>query len=67
MSNHPRRSMVKDWPKYLKEYRVKYRLTQKKLADILQVSCRNVENWEEGIYNPPAYLKKALDECAKSL
>ncbi len=60
MTNHPRRTVVKNWPKYLKEYRSKNNLTQKQLADALQVSLRLIENWEEGINKPPAYLKKAL-------
>lgn len=60
MSNHPRRNIIKNWPKYLKEFRVKHDLTQKSLADGLQISCRLVENWEEAINKPPAYLRKAL-------
>jgi len=60
--NHPRRSIIKDWPRYLKEYRTRHHLTQKALADKLQVSVRVVENWELGRNKPAAYLKKALTE-----
>lgn len=62
MANHPRRSIIKNWPKYLKEYRARNHLTQSALADALQVSRRLVENWESGINKPPAYLKKALEQ-----
>lgn len=60
MANHPNRSRVKDWPKFLKEFRASRGMTQKQLADALQVSTRAVESWEMGINNPPQYLKKAL-------
>lgn len=60
MKNHPNRNKIKNWPKYLKAYRASNNLTQKQLADKLQISLRNVENWESGISKPPAYLKKAL-------
>lgn len=60
MSNHPRRSIVKNWPKYLKAFRVKHKLTQRQLADKLQISCRVVENWEGGQNTPAAILKLAL-------
>ena len=67
MANHPRRSIIKDWPEYLKAFRKKYHLTQKQLADKLQVSCRVVENWEAGQNKPAAYLKKALKELSCEL
>lgn len=60
MVNHPNRNKIKNWPRYLKEFRASNNLTQKQLADRLQTSLRNVENWEAGLYSPPAYLKKAL-------
>lgn len=60
--NHPRRSIIKDWKKYLLEYRIRHNLTQKELADKLQISVRVVENWELGRNKPPAYLKKALTQ-----
>lgn len=58
--NHPRRSIVKDWPKYLKSYRAKKNITQAELADSLMISKRAVENWEGGINTPPPYLKLIL-------
>lgn len=60
MSNHPNRSKINNWPKYLKAFRKEYNLTQKRLADRLQISSRTVENWEMGINPPPPYLEKAL-------
>lgn len=62
MANHPRRNIIKNWPKFLREYRAKNMLTQKMLADHLQVSHRLVENWEAGTNKPPAYLRKALEQ-----
>ena len=60
MANHPRRSIIKDCPKYLKDFRRKHKLSQKSLADKLQISVRVVENWEAGINKPAAFLKRAL-------
>lgn len=70
MSNHPRRNIIKNWPKYLKEFRAKYHLTQNELADRLQISGQLVRAWEQAVNRPPAYLKKALqvleaDICGK--
>lgn len=60
MANHPRRSIIKNWPEYLKQYRKTNKLTQKNLADKLQISIRTIENWEAGINKPAPYLKRAL-------
>jgi DNA-binding transcriptional regulator YiaG len=60
MKNHPNRSKVNDWPKFLKEFRASRGMTQRQLANALQTSLRNIENWESGLANPPQYLKKAL-------
>jgi transcriptional regulator with XRE-family HTH domain len=60
MGNHPNRNKVTDWPEFLKGFRASHSLTQKDLADKLQISARNVENWESGFSKPPAYLKRAL-------
>lgn len=65
MTNHPNRNKVKNWPEYLKSFRKKHELTQKKLADLLQISQRNIENWEMGISKPHAYLKKAMESLFK--
>lgn len=62
MVNHPNRNKIRDWPKFLKEFRSVKDLSQSELADLLQISKRNVENWEEGVSVPPAYLKKALEK-----
>lgn len=65
MLNHPNRNKVHDWPEYLCQFRKRLCLTQSELAGHLQVSKRNVENWEEGISVPPAYLKKALNDIER--
>jgi len=67
MKNHPNRTKVRDWPRYLKEYRDRHGLTQIELANLLQVSARNVQNWEEGLATPPAYLKRALESICESI
>lgn len=67
MINHPRRSMVKDWPKYLKEYRAQHGLTQTQLADFLQISLRKLHDWEAGTDIPAPYLKSALRDIEKKL
>jgi DNA-binding transcriptional regulator YiaG len=65
MKNHPNRNKIKDWPKHLKAFRAKHKLTQKQLANALQISLRNIENWEADFSKPPAYLRKALDQIAR--
>lgn len=65
MTNHPNRSKIKDWPEHLKAFRASHGLTQVKLADLLQVSKRAVEEWEAGNNNPAPYLKAALKDIAK--
>ncbi len=67
MTNHPNRNKVRDWPKLLKEFRRDHGLSQSDLADRLQISKRNVENWEEGTNVPPSYLKKALNDIENDL
>lgn len=66
-SNHPNRSKIANWPKFLKDFRARHKMTQKQLANMLQISLRNIENWEIGISNPPAYLKKALTQLATDI
>lgn len=58
MGNHPRRNIVHDWPEFLKKFRANHNLTQKNLADRLQISYRTLENWEAGINIPAPYLKR---------
>jgi DNA-binding transcriptional regulator YiaG len=67
MKNHPNRNKIRDWPNYLKQFRIKHGLTQKLLANKLQISLRNLENWEQGESIPPAYLKKALNDIESDL
>lgn len=68
MPNHPRRKK-RNWPKILKDFRTKHNWTQKDLADQLKTTLKRIENWEQGIYEPPAFLEKALqkldEECEK--
>lgn len=60
--SHPNRSKIRDWPAYLLAFRASHNLTQAKLADALMISKRNVENWEAGLREPPAFLKLALEQ-----
>lgn len=60
MTNHPNRQKVRDWPKFLKEFRARHGFTQKSLADKLMISYRVLENWEQGNSTPPPYLSSAL-------
>lgn len=59
---HPNRSKVRDWPAYLLAFRAKNHLTQAELANALMISKRNIENWEAGLREPPAFLKLALEK-----
>lgn len=65
--NHPNRSKVKNWPEYLRAFRERHDLSQAKLADLLQISKRAVEDWEQGINNPPPYLRGALKDITVKL
>ncbi len=67
MGNHPRRSLVHDWPKFLKKFRANHELTQKQLSDLLQIPCRTLENWECGVNTPAPYLKTALKALENTL
>lgn len=67
MTSHPRRSMIKNWSSYLKSYRKKYSLTQKSLANRLQISFRLVENWEGDINTPPPFLRRALRDLQREI
>lgn len=63
--SHPNRNKVHDWPEFIKRFRADHGLSQKELANKLQISLRNIENWEGGLSHPPAYLKKALQSIIK--
>lgn len=67
MTNHPNRSNIKNWPEFLREFRLVNLLSQAELADNLQISKRAVEAWEQGINIPPPYLKGALEEMKRRL
>lgn len=67
MTNHPNLNKIRNWPLYLVKFRTEHYMTQEKLADLLQISKRNVENWEQGESIPPAYLKSALDNISRKL
>lgn len=64
MGNHPNRNRVNDWPEYLRKFRASHHLTQKQLADKLQIPARVVELWESGISTPAPYLKRALKDLS---
>lgn len=64
---HPNRSKVRDWPVYLASFRVQHNLSQAGLADALQISKRTVEAWEAGRFEPPPYLRLALERVAEKL
>jgi transcriptional regulator with XRE-family HTH domain len=65
--SHPNRSKIMNWPEFLREFRASHNLSQKKLADLLQISARNIENWEAGFNIPPPYLRKALNDISKKI
>jgi ribosome-binding protein aMBF1 (putative translation factor) len=67
MTNHPHRSLVKDWPSYLKRFRDRHGLTQQELADKLPTSVRRIEAFEQGESVPPQYLKRALRDLERQL
>ena len=67
MTNHPSRGRVKDWPTYLKAFRSRHGLTQRRLADLLPTMLRNVENWEAKDSRPPDFLKAALHDVKRRL
>lgn len=63
MTNHKNRGRVQrgDWPEYLRHFRRAHgNITQKRLADELEISLRCVEQWETAQRLPPPFLKKAL-------
>lgn len=60
MGNHPNRNKVKDWPAYLIKIRTQNNLTQKELADYLQIPLSKFVCYENGLLTPEPYLKKAL-------
>ena len=56
------------WPRILRAFRKKHKLTQKRLAELLPTtSKRNLQDWEQGIHMPPRYLKRALRDLEREL
>lgn len=44
----------------IKDIRNKCKMTQSEFADELQIPKRCIENWEQGIREPPIYLVKLI-------
>jgi DNA-binding XRE family transcriptional regulator len=44
----------------IKEARVNAGLTQDRMATLLQIPKRTIENWETGTRKPPAYFEKLI-------
>lgn len=65
--SHPNRSRIKNWPEHLRAFRKSHKISQKKLADLLEIAASKVEKWENGIDKPPPYLKKALLKIEQDL
>jgi DNA-binding transcriptional regulator YiaG len=56
------------WPRIIRQFRKRHKLTQKQLASLLPTtSKRNVQDWEQGCHKPPAFLKRALRDLARQL
>jgi transcriptional regulator with XRE-family HTH domain len=52
----------------VRQFRERYRLTQRRLADLLGVDPMTVSAWERGTRNPPAMLLElALAELGRRL
>lgn len=49
----------------IKEIRNKCKMTQSEFADELQIPKRCIENWEQGIREPPIYLVKLINYYAE--
>lgn len=65
--NHPNRGQVRDWPAYIKLFRVRHDLSQIKLAEHLRVDETTVQRWESGESTPKPYLKRALRDLSREL
>lgn len=59
----PTRSFVVT-PKSIKETRQKYNLTQQEFAQVLDVSLRTLQNWEQGRREPEGPAKVLLKVAA---
>jgi DNA-binding transcriptional regulator YiaG len=56
------------WPRIIRTFRKKHRLTQQRLADLLPLaSKRNVQDWEQGVHRPPLFLTRALRDLSREI
>lgn len=55
------------WQSKIKTARMATGLSQIKLANLLQIPRRNIENWESGINEPPAWVQTLLLEKLETL
>lgn len=46
----------------IKQARIKARLTQRQVSDILSIPLRTIENWESGKSTPPPYVETLVAE-----
>lgn len=44
----------------LKEARIAAGLTQAKMAEILEIPRRTIEDWDRGLHTPPAYVERLV-------
>lgn len=62
------RKKPSEWPPILQAFRKKHCLTQVELAALLPtISKRNIQDWEQGVYKPPQYLKRALRDLEREI
>lgn len=71
MPNHPNRSWRNRWENdpagFCREYRKRHNLTQKRLAELLNIHVRRIENLEQGEVSPDALLPRALRDLEREL
>lgn len=53
--------------KTIKEARKAAGLSQQKMADILEIPKRTIENWERGVNQPPRYVEKLIVEKLEAI
>lgn len=51
----------------IKEARIEAGLTQQKLADLLGIPKRSIENWEGGKSKPPPYVERLIVEKLQTM
>lgn len=51
----------------IKEARQKAGLTQKEMAEMLEIPKRTIEDWERGASKPPEYVEKLIIEKLYSI